>query len=229
MLQKEDPTGEGHIRMTGGVPKYIEAKAGYWDGAYQYLDENENFVTSIRGYKVDIHCIDIQEYALDLADNDEDQKWEDVESNFKFELDGYADEFQRNERIRSYLETARAAWEEMRGIKKTSYDRSFKEMLENAKKGWSWFQNKLVDTEGGTHHYYTWKIFDENGKSLGGSNVHMTESIKQSGEWIRTDNNVLPGYYQWILKDLENIKPKIQTKEKPKKKMIDKIISLIKK
>ena len=81
------------------------------------------------------------------------------------------------------------------------YNASLEEMRENGKKGWKWFQNKLVDTESGYyHHYYTWKIFDENDKSMGPSNPHMTESIQESGEWEKLDNNVMEGYYEWKFK-----------------------------
>ena len=73
-------------------------------------------------------------------------------------------------------------------------------MIENSNKGWTWFQNKMVDSERGMHVYYTWEIFDENGKSQG-SNLHMTESVQLSGLWEKLDNNVKPGFYQWILKN----------------------------
>lgn len=73
-------------------------------------------------------------------------------------------------------------------------------MKENANKGWTWFQNKKVDTERGMHIFYTWKIYDENGKEKG-SNVWMTESVQDSGLWERVDNGVNEGYYQWIYKN----------------------------
>ncbi len=197
MLQKADPKGEGHLRMPGGVPKFAEPKEGYWDGPYQYIDEEGNFVTSISGYKVDIHCVDIEDYASDLADREEYQKWEDVEHHFKFELGGYSNKNQRNEKIQSYIERARSSWEEMRGIQKTMKDRALTEMLSNAEKGWKWFQDKKVDTEGGRHHYYSWKVYDEKGKERG-SNVWNTESVQKSGQWEKLDNGVKEGYYQWV-------------------------------
>ena len=68
MLQEEDPTGEGYIRLPdGGAPWFAEVKEGYWDGPYQYLenmgDEDSKYhdkriVTSTQGYKVDIHTLD---------------------------------------------------------------------------------------------------------------------------------------------------------------------------
>src|SRR5205814_1785784 len=141
--------------------------------------------------------VDIEDYASDLADRDEDQTWEEIEGKFKFELGGYAIESQRNERIRGYLERARASWEEMKGIQKTHYERALAEMSANAEKGWSWFQNKLVDTEGGRHHYYSWKVYNENGKEEG-SNIWNTESIQKSGKWKKLDDEIMPGYYHWV-------------------------------
>ena len=68
MLQKEDPTGEGYIRLPdGGAPWFAEVKEGYWDGPYQYLEkmnkddskyQDKRIVTSTQGYKVDIHTLD---------------------------------------------------------------------------------------------------------------------------------------------------------------------------
>lgn len=225
MLQKEDPKGEGHLRMPGGVPRFVESKAGYWDGPYQYIDEDGKFVTSIAGYKIDVHCVDIEDFASDLADNDEDQKWEDVEDNFRFELGGYANENQRNERIKSYIEKARASWEEMRGIKISSYERGLEEMRNNAEKGWSWFQNKKVDTEGGSHHYYTWKIYDETGKEMG-SNIWQTESVQKSGEWEKLDDGVMVGYYHWVKKGCDKY-PVLPKKIQKKVKITEKIKKFI--
>jgi hypothetical protein len=69
MLQEADPKGEGYIRLPGGgAPYFADAKEGYWDGPYQYLEIDETkkhkyddsvLVTSTKGYKVDIHTMDI--------------------------------------------------------------------------------------------------------------------------------------------------------------------------
>ena len=217
MLQKEDPTGEGNLRMYGGVPKFVERKPGYWDGPYEYLDEEGNFVTSIAGYKIDIHCVNLEDYASGLADRNDSQKWEEVENKFKFELYDYINTDQRNEKIKGYLERARSSWEETKGINNSSYQRSLDAMRKNAKDGWTWFQNKLVDSVGGSHHYYTWKIYSENGDERG-SNLWNTEAIVKSGEWTKNDNGVKEGYYQWIKKEQD----KIETK----KSIIDKIKKL---
>jgi hypothetical protein len=74
--------------------------------------------------------------------------------------------------------------------------------VERAKKGWSWFQNKLIDDKTlrpNMHYYYTWKIYNESGKEEG-SNVYNTQGVMKSGLFERLDNNKMPGYYEWVLK-----------------------------
>ena len=44
MLQEADPSGEAHIRMEGGIPLFAELKPGYWDGPYEYIDEDDNYL-----------------------------------------------------------------------------------------------------------------------------------------------------------------------------------------
>lgn len=200
MLQDADPDGEGHVRMSGGIPTFAEAKPGYYDGPYTYIDDDGNYVYSTKGYKVDVFCQEIEEFVEDLVSH-KDVKWEDIESKFKFELT-YSMPEQRKQREDVIINSAKKFYHEMIDIHTRSFDRGLKEMLENAEKGWKWYQNKLVDSEDikerAMHHHYTWKIFDENGKSQG-SNIWMTQSVKESGKWERLDNNEIEGYYQWIL------------------------------
>jgi hypothetical protein len=201
MLQEADPSGEAHIRMEGGIPRFAELKAGYWDGPYSYLDDEGNWVYSTEGNKVDIHCVDRYDFAYDMVSTYNIPTWEEVVSKFKFNL-GYAIESQRKEREESSLKSAKEAYDDsvelhMR-FRKEGEDRA----LENAEKGWNWFQNKLVDDitiKPNMHHYYTWKVYDENGSDQG-SNLHNVESVYKSGLFERHDNGVMKGYYQWIKK-----------------------------
>ena len=196
ILQEADPEGNGHIRMDGGIPKFAIAKEGYWDGAYAYINENGEYVYSTKGYKVDIHCEDVWSYVEDKYRRG--MKWEEMEKNFKFEL-GYAIESQRKEREQRILDQAKEAFESNEEIDQKFFEEGKNKMIENSNKGWTWFQDKKVDTERGMHVYYTWKIYDENGKEQG-SNIHMTDSFQHSGLWERVDNNKKEGYYEWILK-----------------------------
>lgn len=199
MLQEADPTGEGYIRMEGGVPFAAIAKPGYYDGAYRYIDADGNFITSTKGYKVDIHCKDIYDFVSDMSNMHDPDNFEKIKSKFKFELD-YAIEEQRTAKEQNILNQVKEAWNENIESELRSYNKSLDEMRQNAKLGWKWFQNKLVDTVGGIHYHYTWKIFDENNKSMGGSNLHMTECVLNSGEWEKLDNNIMEGYYEWQFK-----------------------------
>ena len=74
-------------------------------------------------------------------------------------------------------------------------------LVENAKKGWTWFQNKKVDGDDkpNWYIYYHWKVYNEKGKEEG-SCVHNTESVLKSGDWEKVDNKKKKGYYQWIYK-----------------------------
>lgn len=124
-------------------------------------------------------------------------KWEEVEKKFKFDLT-YSIKEHRDERVNSILKQAKEAYDSMMEILTSSYNRSLEEMIKNAESGWKWFQNKDVDKNevANMHKYYTWKIFDENGKEQG-SNIHMTESIQDSGLWSKLESNEMPGYYEW--------------------------------
>ena len=118
MLQEEDPEGNGHIRMDGGIPRFAIAKEGYWDGSYAYLDENGNYVTSIENYKVDIYSMNISDFVEDLYKHEE-TTWDDIKEKFKFKLGGYAIKEQRQEREDRVLIEAKKAFDMMVEI----YDR----------------------------------------------------------------------------------------------------------
>ena len=194
MLQKEDPTGEGYIRMYGGIPRYAMAKEGYYDGPYNYIDKEGNYVTSIKGYKVDIYCEDI----TDFIEKHFEEGWKEIEKKFKFEFNGYVNG--APDRKSEILKRAKKEYDEYKEAYDEIDEKDKQEMITNADKGWKWFQNKEIDgKEPMMHYYYTWLIFDEQDKEKG-SNVHMTKCVQKSGLWERLDNNVKPGYYQWIYK-----------------------------
>lgn len=197
MLQDADPSGESHIRMSGGIPYAAIEKEGYWDGPYTYIDKDGNYVYTTKGTKVDIYCTDIWDF-VDEKINRGATKWEDVESKFKFEL-GYANSSQRNERELKVLDEAKKAFNEINEIEIKHYNMALSEMKTKAEKGWTWFQDKKV--EGNKHYtYYGWKVIDENGK-VDSSNVWMTESVQKSGLWEKVDNGIIEGFYQWIYKN----------------------------
>lgn len=197
MLKEADPSGEAHIRMEGGIPTFAELKPGYWDGPYSYIDKDGNYVYTTSNNKVDIHCLDIWDFIENNITRE--TKWEEIKSKFKFDL-SYSFKEHRDERSNSILKKAKEAYDDIIEIEKSSYERSLKEMIENAEKGWKWFQNKDVDKNEvpNMHKYYTWKIFDENGKEKG-SNLHMTDCVQSSNLWKKVDSNDIKNHYEWIL------------------------------
>jgi hypothetical protein len=201
MLQEADPSGEAHVRMEGGIPCFAELKPGYWDGSYTFIDEDGNFVTSIKDVKVDIYTMSIDDFVERHFNYHDPNSWDKIKEKFKFELGGYCIKEQRDEKAESVLKSAKEAYDEWYDISKTHYEKALEEMQENSKKGWTWFQNKKVDSDEkpNMHHYYTWKVYDKDKKEQG-SNLHNTECIQHSGLWEKIDNRVKEGYYQWILK-----------------------------
>ena len=207
LLQEADPSGEAHVRMIGGTPVSVEIKEGYWDGSYTYFDDDGNLVESTDGSKVDIRVIDSSDFLERHYDEYKsyDENWNNVISKhiFKFSNMGRGDE--RKKEHTASIKKQFDEWHEyMMEHKQIAIDRA----IENSIKGWKWYQNKLVDdTKDGIneHMYYTWKIYDENGK-LEGSNLWNTEAVLRSGLFERLDNNEFPGYYQWgIKKDISLI------------------------
>ena len=200
MLQDADPTGEAHVRMSGGIPYLAEPKPGYWDGPYSYLDEDGNWIESSKGTKIDIWTMDIWDFVGRQLDINEDTDFESIKEKIKFDLSGTKENNQKYT-IDPLLKKAKEAFDEINKIENDLYQKALDDMIENAKKGWTWFQNKEIDSDKpNMHFYYTWKIYDENGE-VQGSCINNTESVQKSGLWERVDNGVKPGYYQWIFKN----------------------------
>jgi hypothetical protein len=201
ILQEADPSGEAHIRMPDGIPFAAELKPGYWDGPYNYLDEDQNWVYSTENNKVDIHCRDIYDHVDLMMSTYSIPSWEEVTSKFKFNL-GYSFEPHRKEGEDRILKEAKEAYEHLASMHGGFRDGGVKRALENSERGWTWFQNKLADDptlKPNIHKYYTWKVYDENGKEEC-SNLHNVEAILNSGLFERIDNEVQSGFYQWVKK-----------------------------
>ena len=196
LLQEEDPSGEGYVRIGQGPITAVVQKEGYWDGPYSYLEKGEDgkpvYVETTLGYKVDIYTMDLYDFAERFQGD-----WEEMKKHIRVEYN-YLDDGKRE---KEFLKLAEKECAEYKEMKDQFYESGHKEMIENAKKGWKWFQNKKVDKneKPNLHRYYTWKIYDEKGKEQG-SNIHQTESIMKSGNWEKVNNRKKRGYYQWIYK-----------------------------
>ena len=198
LLKKEDPTGEGHVRIGDGIIHGAESKEGYWDGSYSYIEIGKDgqpvWVESTRNYKVDIFTMDLFDFAERYNGN-----WEEMKNHIKVEFD-YLDGGKRKE---EFLKRAKEDCDQCKEIKDSLYETEYNHMKENAKRGWKWFQNKDVDKnqKPNMHKYYTWKIYDEKGNERS-SNIYNTQSVMESGDWKRTDNNQKKDYYEWIYKNI---------------------------
>lgn len=206
MLQEADPEGEAYIRMGGGIPIGAELKAGYWDGPFAYLDENNNYVYSIEENKVDIYCQDLEGFVWDnvsQANPNELPSWENIKKKFIFKINGYSIKEQREERINSILVNAKKHYDDVIKFEKESLEKHTKESVSKYNKGWRFFQNKKVDLNEtpNMHVYYTWLI-EEPGKTniRPSSCIADVEGILFSGLFEKLDNNKKEGYYEWILK-----------------------------
>lgn len=203
MLQDADPTGEGYIRMGDGVPCYAVPKEGYYDGGYNYIDGEGNYVYSTEHYKIDIYTKSVFQFVDEIYDHfDEERKtWDFVKSKFKSKTT-YLYDHHNKEKEDCLLKEAKEAYDDVVKMEEESWQRMLKEALKHADEGWSWYQNKEVenkDLKPNYHHYYTWKIYNKEGKEEG-SNVYNTRPILKSGLFEKLDNNAKKGYYQWILK-----------------------------
>ena len=198
LLQEADPTGESHVRLDGGIPIFVESKPGYYDGSYSYFDENKKYCISKMDNKVDVYTTSIFDYVMDnMGSYPNNKTIDEVLSQFKFYLS--ENEEQNEIQKERYVKQIIDAYNENIKMDEDLYKKALNEMIDNALVGWTWFQNKLVDTIGKEHHYYTWLVYNENEKNMG-SCVHNTESIVKSGLWEKVDNNKIEGYYEWVYK-----------------------------
>ena len=132
-LQEEDPTGENHVRVGGGGALIsVVSKPGYWDGPYQYIDENGIFVETTEDDKIDLLCRSVEDVIWDL-DGDMDKIKEKIRVEYS-----YCDKKHEND-FWKYIENESKTAKE---FKKELYEEIFKGMLEKINKGWKIVQSK---------------------------------------------------------------------------------------
>jgi hypothetical protein len=181
LLQEADPDGTSHIRLTGGIPRYVLFKDD--DEPYHYIDENGNFITKSSGSKVDIYCDDVFEFVLNKYTTLD--SLEEIKNTFIFDVD--VDMDYKNLIIREIEDSFRIVDTNIKQL----YDESLSQMREKALNGWTWFEKTSENLEG----WPKWIVYDENGiKNL----PTHTQIIINSGEWIETYNNKINGYKEWV-------------------------------
>jgi len=134
LLQKEDPTGETHVRLPGGTPKWVESKPGYYDGPYSYIDEDGNYVLSDKGSKIDVHCSDIEDFI-----------WEESGDTSKVILDVHNPEKYKGS-IEKYSKEARECIEDL--TRKMG-----EETIDMINKGWK-IVRKIEEGKFFNQHWY---------------------------------------------------------------------------
>lgn len=200
ILQKEDPSGKAHIRLHGGIPMGAELKPGYWDGPYSYINEQGQYVHTMKGEKVDIWCVEPEDFVWDnemgycpYKDNRE-EAWEKLKTLFVLEYTNSIKE-QRDEKERNFFKDIEDNFKEYVDYRIASSIRYTDEVVKKAKDGWKFFQKKFDEK----YNWYKWDIIDENGKKeFGGANLATSQPILLSGKFVSYDRG---DYLEWTLKE----------------------------
>lgn len=195
MLQEADPTGEHHLRMIGGIPRGAELIEGYYDGSYNYIDDNGRWVNSSKDLKVDIFYEDTDSFVERLVAKD--KTWEEIQEYFIFDLTSMksinADKQDR------FMKEVKEHFDYWTNLQKENLKESTDIALKRIAANWKFYQNKKVDNDG-LYGYFMWKIYNPEINEWKSSSHYDTNGIINSGLFERIDNNELEGYYMWILK-----------------------------
>ena len=90
MLQEADPDGDCHVRLRGsGVPYHCNCNQGYYDGDYDYIDDDGNFVISREDWKLDVYTKDLGDFLWEEGKTPDNVKFKglydrDIEHYRKF-------------------------------------------------------------------------------------------------------------------------------------------------
>lgn len=185
MLQEADPSGESHIRMSGGVP-YVAIKIpGYYDGTYQYIDDDDNFVYSSQNSKVDIYQLNQYDYINKLIEENRNITLDEVLNKFIFDYGNYANSVM-NDKIEKIRKSIESDYNDIKEVDDRLYNEVLSESLVNQEKGWKWFTIRNHD---GNIDVYKSIVIDENNQ-LEYSNFRNFEAIiYESDKWTETDLN----------------------------------------
>ena len=206
LLQEADPSGTAHLRMSGGIPTSVEHKEGYWDGPYTYYDTDGKYVLSTAGSKVDVRQEDVFDHVSKFVRSYDSKTWEEIVDKFRFDIGNYSNPGTAKDRVDAVLAEAREAYDTLIAMEDGFKDKYEKIAIERAQAGWTFYQDMEVDNKDLTfnlHHYYTWLIYDQNGKlhGGGGSCVADTQPVSKSGKFERKISEIVHGYYEWTLKN----------------------------
>jgi len=173
MLQEEDPTGEGYIRVNGGAIISCESKPGYWDGMYSYFDKKNNtWHTTAKGYKIDINTLSWKDIVWE-----EDGDMKEIRKILKPDFSSYVKGEEDEKNFWNKVD------KEAKIAKKSSQKLS-KEMLENCLKrfnnGWIFYKKDDKYASG-----YWKKGCKKNNAMIG----EVLEIIKNEELFIKIEKN----------------------------------------
>ena len=151
--------------------------------------------------KVDIHYKEPEDYIWELSWNSyqdpEEELWNKVRENFRFEL-SYSIKEQRQEKEDRFFNGLKEELDDYIKYKRASDQKCLDEIIESYKKGWRFHQQ--IDSKYSKYKYnfYAWKILNEKGKNEG-ANWATTGPILLSGQF-ESHESEFEGYIEWKLK-----------------------------
>ncbi len=197
LLQKEDPSGESHIRMPGGVPVFVQRKPGYYDGPYDYINKDGKWVVSSLDSKVDVYCKEPEDIVSDVFDEwnsygkeGGEGLWEKVQSMFIFET-SYVNQ---KHTVDPFMERVKKFYDEWLKFKMESDEQDLVKVIDLNKRGCRFFRLKNTNNK----WYSGWKfVNDKNPEDIGHPNLEHTYPILVSGRFKETDHD--DDYFEYIL------------------------------
>lgn len=188
-LQEIDPSGETHVRFQSGELIGFERKEGYYDGAYTYKDDQDRFVITDKGEKIDAYFEEISDMIWEYKGN-----LEEIENKIVVDLskkDARKDFLERV--IKPEAEKARE-WH-----RKSLEEFTFK-VLKKIKEGW--IVTQPLDTKIGHLNYMYFEKDDKKEKMCQGEcdavlNSGFFELITENTRYLWTINfkKEIKGYF----------------------------------
>lgn len=176
-LQKEDPSGESHVRASDGEPIIaVELKPGYWDGYYIYEDENGNRVYSEEGTKVDIMTREDTDFIERNLDN-----WRE---KIIFKFINY-NENQRKEKEDGVFKELEKIEKEIRDFNEQSIKNFFFSMYKNLKEGHRIWK---TDDRNKPMGYY-WELLNGEEKQLNFGELEVIKNTDFFEEYITSEGH----------------------------------------
>lgn len=180
-LQEADPTGECHVRCGGGAIFFAERKEGYWDGPYQYI-ENDEFYISAKHEKVDINSIDYESWI-----------WDHAGDYSKIHVDMSVYGSRAKEKQKEWLEKFEKISKECKQFTAQSIKEMTFNVLKRLHDGWDIFQDP--DKPIGYYNAMYYKKGDETKRLMQGE----TKALLESGLFHPNEPHSGIKEYQWIL------------------------------